>query len=118
MLPLFVTTILYILLSLVGLLIFILPGIYLLFAYTYALPLVAEKGMSPWQALETSRKTITHRWFTFFFISIIFLIIMTASFFIGLIALIWTLPMSIIAYGIMYRNMFGVEKETLSDQGG
>lgn len=31
------------------------------------------------------------------------------------IGLIWTIPMSMIAYGIIYRNMFGIRNETLSD---
>ncbi len=30
------------------------------------------------------------------------------------IGLIWSLPLTLIAYGILYRNMFGLEAATLS----
>ncbi len=114
MLPLFFTYLLMLVMIMVGLLLLVLPGIYLMFAYYLALPLVIEKNMSPWQALETSRKTITHRWFTFFFFAIIVSIIVLASMIPLLIGLIWAMPMILIAYGIIYRNMFGIEKETLA----
>ena len=32
-------------------------------AYLLAIPLVVERGLSPWQALEASRKAITQHWF-------------------------------------------------------
>ncbi len=114
MIPLFLTYLLMVVMILVGLLLLVLPGIYLMFAYYLALPLVAEKGMSPWQALETSRKAITHRWFTFFFFSIIVWLIALVAALPLLIGLIWVMPMILIAYAIVYRNMFGVEKETLA----
>ncbi len=112
--PLFLTYLLMVVMILIGLLLLVIPGIYLMFAYYLALPLVAEKGMSPWQALETSRKTITHRWFAFFFFGIVISIIVFVSMIPLGIGLIWTLPLSLIAYGIIYRNLFGVEKETLA----
>jgi len=30
------------------------------------------------------------------------------------IGMIWTMPMMLICYGILYRNMFGVEGKTLT----
>ena len=99
---------------LIGFLLLVIPGIYLMIAYYMAMPLVVEKGMSPWQALETSRKAVTHRWFSVFgFFIVIAIILVVSSIPLGL-GLIWTLPMVMIAYGILYRNMFGVEAETVA----
>ncbi|WP_281646999.1 hypothetical protein [Parendozoicomonas sp. Alg238-R29] len=96
----------------VGFLLLILPGIYLSFAYMFAGPLCAEKNMGVWDSLETSRKAITHRWFSFFGLFLLLGIInLIASIPLGL-GLIWTLPMTSIAMGIAYRNMFGVEPQT------
>jgi uncharacterized membrane protein len=49
----------------------------------------------------------------FFFSIVISLIVMVSMIPLG-IGLIWTLPMMMIAYGIIYRNMFGVRDETLA----
>nr|MDA3868631.1 hypothetical protein [Gammaproteobacteria bacterium] len=68
-----------------------------------------------WQALETSRKAITRRWFSVFALFIILSIIVFISAIPLGLGLIWTMPLMIIAFGVLYRNMFGVEAETLTD---
>lgn len=110
---LFLTMLLMYLMILLGFMLLIIPGIYLMIAYFMAMPLVVEKNLSPWQALEVSRKTITHRWFGVFIFGIVISFILMISMIPLGIGLIWTAPMMMIAYGIMYRNMFGVETETL-----
>lgn len=114
MFSLLATLILMYIMIVIGLLLLVLPGIYLAVAYYMAMPLVVEKGMSPWQALETSRKAITHRWFSVFGLFLILgIIVFVSAIPLGL-GMIWTLPMMIIAFGILYRNMFGVEPETIA----
>jgi len=113
MFRLFFTYLLLTVMILIGFLLLIIPGIYLSVAYYFALPLVAEKGLRPWEAMEISRKAISKRWFTMFFFFIILSLIIIASMIPLGIGLIWTLPMSLIAYGIIYRNMFGIRDETL-----
>lgn len=113
MISLIITVIIMYIMLAIGFLLLVLPGIYLSVAYYMALPLVVEKNMSPWQALETSRKTVTHRWFRMFGFLIIMSILITLSMIPLGIGLIWSLPLFLIAYGIIYRNMFGLEAETL-----
>jgi uncharacterized membrane protein len=97
------------LLSYVGFALLILPGIYLTVAYIMALPLVAEKNMPVWQALETSRKVVTKCWWRMFFVGVlIVLILIVSSLPIG-IPLIWTVPMGFLSIGVIYRNLFGVQ---------
>lgn len=114
MIPLLLTMILMSIMIIIGFMLLILPGIYLSVAYYMAIPLMAEKGMSPWQALETSRKAITRRWFSVFaFFIILSIMVFISAIPLGL-GLIWTMPLMIIAFGILYRNMFGVKAKTVT----
>lgn len=113
MISLFLTLVVMYIMLAIGFMLLILPGVYLSVAYYMALPLVVEKNMGPWQALEVSRKTVTHRWFRMFGFLIVMAVIITISMIPLGIGLIWSLPLFIIAYGIIYRNMFGIEAVTL-----
>ncbi len=98
-----------------GLMLFILPGIYLSIAYTFTLPLIAEKDFGPWQAMETSRRAVTRHWFAVFATVVVMWIILFLSMF-TIIGIIWTVPMMLISIGIMYREIFGIEAPTVSAQ--
>lgn len=111
-LPLIGAGILMYLLVAVGMILLIIPGIYLVVAYMFATPLVVDKNLSPWEALETSRKTVTHHWFQVFGLLIVnMLIVMIAAIPLG-IGLIWALPLVIVTYGILYTKMFGFGSNT------
>jgi hypothetical protein len=64
--PLMTTGLLSLILIQLGTLACVLPGIYLLIAWVFSLPLVADRGLSFWDALETSRRAVTRRWFRIF----------------------------------------------------
>jgi uncharacterized membrane protein len=115
--PLLLTVVLMYLMILLGFLLLILPGLYLSIAYCLALPLVVDKKLSPWQALEASRKAISKRWFSVLglFLVLCFLFFISAiPLFIGLI---WTMPLGMIATGILYRNIFGVSSIAVGEKG-
>ena len=73
---------------------FILPAIYLGVAWAFALPLVADKKMFFWAAMELSRKTVTRVWFEVFALLLvaflpmvifgIFNLVLTGNYFMGL----------------------------------
>lgn len=91
-----------------GLALLILPGIYLSIAYILAIPLIVDRKLSPWQAMETSRKAITKKWFTVFGILIsLMLIFMISAIPLG-IGVIWSGPLMVIAIGVIYKKVFGV----------
>ena len=99
----------------IGLVLLVLPGLYLMMAYMYAMPLIVEKKMSVWQALETSRKAITRVWFRFFgLLMLLSLINMLGILTLG-IAWIWTIPWSILAMSMVYVKIFGAEAQTLAE---
>lgn len=105
--PLLVTVILMYIMIAIGFVLFVIPGIYLMFAYYLAIPLVVEKGLGPWQALEASRKAVSKRWFRFVGLGIVLLLAMMVGMLPLGIGLIWVLPLMTIAFGIAYRNIFG-----------
>ena len=106
-LPLALGLILMYLLVGLGFVLLILPGIYLMIGYLMMMPLIVDKNMGPWQALETSRKAVTKHWFPVFGFTIVMMLLYVAGFLALVIGLIWAIPTLSIAYGILYRNMFG-----------
>lgn len=107
--PLLIMYVVMMIFVMLGFLLLVIPGIYLSVAYMLALPLIVEKNLSAWQALEISRKAITHRWFKIFWLFFLAGLIMVLSMIPLGIGLIWTLPMMTLVLGILYRTIFGVE---------
>jgi hypothetical protein len=68
--PLMITGLVSLLLVQFGLLC-CLPGVYLQVAWLFSLPLVADRGMGFWDALELSRRTATRHWFKLFALCIL-----------------------------------------------
>jgi hypothetical protein len=65
-LPLMLATLVSSLLTMVGLLLLILPGIYLAISYAFTYMLVIDKRLEFWAAMEVSRRVITAQWFRVF----------------------------------------------------
>ena len=107
--PIVIAAILTSVLVALGLVLLIIPGIYLIIAYLLTQPLIVEKNLGAWEAMEASRKAINHHWFKVFFTYLIMVIIYLLSILPLGIGLIWTAPMMVNMRGILYRIMFGVE---------
>ncbi|MDX1295886.1 MAG: hypothetical protein R3302_06455 [Sulfurimonadaceae bacterium] len=116
--PLVFASILIYLFVAIGFMLLILPGIYLSIAYIFVYPLMIDKGMGVWEAMETSRKAVTKHWFSFFGVMLSMVIITIISAIPLGIGLIWTLPMGYLAYGLMYTHVFGFgdEKEITDEE--
>ena len=106
--PLVITAIVSMLLIYLGMFLLIIPGMYLAIAYMLAIPLVVERGLTPWQALEASRKAITQHWFKVFGLFLLLGLITAISAIPLGIGLVWTIPLFVIAMGVLYRTIFGV----------
>lgn len=108
---LIVAGILQTLLIMIGFLLLILPGIYLSIGYCMTIPLIVDRKMSPWQAMEASRKAIHREWWKIFGLFLILgLIVFLASLPLGL-GLIWVWPMFVVCGALVYRTLFGIEKK-------
>jgi len=115
-LQLFVTALLKFIITFIGFLLLILPGIYFGVSYVFAEMLVVDKGLAPSAALTASRKAVGHNWFAMFGLTIALVFINILALIPLTLGLIWTVPMSVIAFGIAYRNIFGCENTTISEQ--
>ncbi len=101
-----VGSLLVMLLGYLGLALLIIPGVYLFVAYSLTTQLIADPELGAWRAMETSRKAITHRWFGVFGLSLVVGILTTLSALALFIPLIWTIPWSMMATGVLYRRIF------------
>ena len=109
--PLVFASILIYLFVAIGFMLLIIPGIYLSVAYIFVYPLMIDKGMGIWEAMETSRRVVTKKWFTFFGIMLSMLFITLLSAIPLGIGLVWTLPMGYLVYGLLYTKVFGYGEE-------
>lgn len=107
--PVIIAGLLITFLTSVGFALFILPGLYLAVAYALTIPLIGDKQLGGWQAMEASRKAITKRWFKVFGLFVVMILILIVSMIPLGIGLIWTYPMSVAMLGILYREVFGVD---------
>jgi hypothetical protein len=63
---LMLTGLLTTLLTTIGICFCVLPALYLLVAWCFSVPLVADRRLEFWSAMEVSRKTVTRVWFQMF----------------------------------------------------
>ncbi|UPT78331.1 hypothetical protein MN086_04100 [Sulfurovum sp. XGS-02] len=93
--------------TVIGFVLLILPGIYLSIAYVFTLPLIADKGMDIWEAMELSRKTVTKHWFKVFGLFFLLSLIMALGALALGIGLIWAVPLLFVTlYGLLYPLIF------------
>lgn len=67
------------------------PGIYLCVAWTFSVPLVADRRMEFWSAMELSRKIATRVWFELFWLLILALLPFVVSYIVMEVKLVITL---------------------------
>lgn len=98
--------------TIIGFVLLVLPGIYLSIAYVFTLPLIADKGMDVWEAMELSRKTVTKHWFKVFGLMFLLSLIFLAGIMTFGIGLIWAVPLLFLTlYGLLYRSIFDAFEE-------
>jgi hypothetical protein len=96
-------------LTALGLLLCILPGIYLFVAWWMFTPLlVLDKGLDFWPAMECSRKVVTQHWWTCFALCLLTVIVWLAGLLACGLGMFITLPIAIGASVYAYEDIFGV----------
>jgi uncharacterized membrane protein len=95
------------LLTTLGLILCILPGIYLLVGYVFALPLVIDKKMEFWPAMEVSRQVVQRHWWSMFGFLIVLALIVVAGFIACLVGAIVAIPVATAALMFVYEDLFG-----------
>ena len=109
-LPLALTALIVMSFAMIGFVLLIIPGIYVVVASFLALQLVADKKMGPWSAFKASVRAITYKWFHVFLLFVILFSLVFISMIPCGVGLIWTWPLFINTKGVLYRNIFGVDQ--------
>ena len=97
------------LLTSLGFVLCILPGIYLGVGYVFALPLVIDKKMEFWPAMEVSRRVVHHHWWSTFALVIVLALIATVGFLACVVGALVTVPVSSASLMYVYEDLFGQE---------
>lgn len=94
-------------LTLIGFLLLILPGIYLVVAWSFAPLLIIDKRLDFWPALELSRKVVTKVWFQIFAMFLVcFGIFILGALALG-VGLLVAFPLIAGAWVYIYEEIFG-----------
>ena len=101
-----------------GFLCLVLPGIYLMVAWSFTLALIIDKGMDFWPAMELSRRMVHKHWWKM----LLFLLVLTGVLFVGIlccgIGIFVAAPIAIAAFMYAYEEVFGawVSASSMSGQ--
>jgi predicted Ser/Thr protein kinase len=91
----------------IGFFCLILPGIYLVIAWAFSLPLVIDKQLDFWSAMELSRKVVTKHWWKFFGLGIVSVLLLMLGVLCCGIGVFVTMPLVTAAWMFAYDDVFG-----------
>lgn len=91
----------------IGLLLCVLPGIYLAIGYTFAVPLIIDKKYDFWTAMEVSRRVVNRQWWTLFGLALVLFLLNVIGVLACLVGCIVTAPLTVAAIQYAYEDVFG-----------
>ncbi len=107
--PLLLTGLVGGLLTGIGFLLLIIPGVYLMVSYLFATNLVVDRRLDFWPALELSRGTINPIWFGMFGFLLLLVLVKLLGVIALLVGLLVSLPVSCCAVTAAYADLFGLQ---------
>lgn len=110
-LPLLLATLCVSIVVATGLILLVIPGLYLAVGYMFATTLIVDNGMEFWQAMEVSRRVVTRHWFAFFGFSLMLFLVNCLGLLLLGVGLIVSVPVSACALAIAYLQVFGERAE-------
>jgi hypothetical protein len=93
-------------LTIIGYALCLVPGIYLAVAWFFSIPLVIDKQMEFWPAMELSRKMVTKHWFLIFAFLLVYGLLSVAGLIACCIGIFVTLPIGLGALMYAYETIF------------
>jgi hypothetical protein len=84
-----------------------LPGIYLTVAWWFTLPLIMDKRLDFWSAMELSRKVVTRHWWKFLGFCIVLLLLKLAGLVVFCIGFLIAGPIVMASLMYAYEDIFG-----------
>lgn len=83
------------------------PFVYLIVSWAFAIPLVMDKGMKFWPALEVSRKTVRGHWWSMFFLIFAEGLVMVAGMLVCFVGIFVAIPVASAMAAYAYEDIFG-----------
>ena len=105
--PLILTGLVSSVLTGLGLILCIIPGVYLAVCWIFAIPVVMDRKMPFWDGMELSRKTVSQNWFAFFLLGLVSGLVALAGVLACVVGLFVTIPLSIGMIAYAYEDTFG-----------
>lgn len=105
--PLMLAHVVSVLLTGVGLLLCLVPGIYLWVSWAFTLPLVIDRKLDFWDAMELSRKVVTKHWWAMFGLLIVCFLVVLAGLLACCVGVIVTTAIAQAAVLYAYEDIFG-----------
>ncbi|HWW02444.1 MAG TPA: protein kinase [Candidatus Acidoferrum sp.] len=102
-------------LTLIGFICLVLPGLYLAVAWMFALILVIDLRLDFWPAMELSRQVVTRHWWKFFGFWIVLLLMKVAGALACGVGLFFTAPIALAATVFAYEDIFGPARRKASE---
>ncbi len=106
-LQLFIFTLISKVLTVIGLIAFILPGIYLAVAWLFAPFFIVFTDTEFWESMELSRRLITRKWWSFLGLLLIIVLLNVAGAFLFGIGLLFTVPVSYCSIYAAFEDIAG-----------
>jgi len=94
-------------------LLLLLPGIYLGVAYSFTTALIVDRKFDFWEAMETSRKVISKRWFPFFGFVLVLVLINIVGALLFFVGLLFTIPLTMCAIAAAYQDILGLSATSM-----
>jgi uncharacterized membrane protein len=95
------------LLQMVGFVFCILPGIFLVVIWMYAIPTVIDRKLEFWDAMEVSRKAVQPSFFMHLLLLIVLLIVGLCGLLACGVGILFTMPLVLGALACAYEEMIG-----------
>ncbi|MCK4661439.1 MAG: hypothetical protein KAT68_01130 [Bacteroidales bacterium] len=94
----------------IGIVLLIIPGIYLAVAYSFIIPFIIFSKTEFWTAMENSRKLVTRQWFSILgLLIVLFIINILGAIALG-VGLLFTVPLTYCTIYIAYEDIVGTEE--------
>ena len=93
-------------LVLLGCVLCLIPGIYLSVAWYFAMPLIIDRRMNFWDAMELSRKMVNKHWFIVFAFLVVYGLLVIAGVIACCVGIFVTMPIGFAALMYAYETIF------------
>jgi hypothetical protein len=89
-----------------GICLCVLPGIYLGIAWAFAVPIVIDRRLDFWSAMELSRKVVSRHWFTILALVVLSAVVAMAGLLACCVGIFVTTPVAAISLMYAYEDIF------------